>query len=190
MKDAQTAFKTIQGTTPDAPVMDGQEASGIYRKRSGQAGGGSVTGKYADLLAKYFSSNADKMSRVMMAESGGRTSAYNANKNGTADYGLFQINSSHLAELQKAGIIQSLQDLYDPNANAQAAAYLYKQSGYSPWSSSEHQRGGHGWGDVQITNNTTINAPNADGKEVAREVKRILDRQVSRNLQSVQGTQG
>ena len=94
-------------------------------------------GVYSDLLSGGFGKNAAYASRVMMAESTGRPSVTNYNKNnGTTDYGLFQINSVHIPELMKAGIIGGAADLFDPTKNVAAATYLQKQYGWSPWKSS------------------------------------------------------
>ena len=60
-------------------------------------------GVYGNMISSAFGSNAEQASRVMMAESSGNPSAINTkNKNGSVDYGLFQINSSNVGELQKS----------------------------------------------------------------------------------------
>lgn len=67
---------------------------------------------------------------VAFAESGGNPRAVNrANRNGSSDYGLFQINSVHGSLLNEG-------DRYDPVANARMALKVYKGAGNSwkPWS--------------------------------------------------------
>lgn len=66
---------------------------------------------------------------VAMAESGGNPKAVNRkNRNGSVDYGLFQINSVH-GKLLKTG------NPYDPVDNARMALAVYKGSGnkWTPW---------------------------------------------------------
>lgn len=66
---------------------------------------------------------------IALAESGGRASAVNqSNRNGSSDYGLFQINSVHKDLLARY-------DWRDPNQNAIMAYEIYKGAGYkwTPW---------------------------------------------------------
>lgn len=52
--------------------------------------------------------------------------AYNGkNKNGTVDRGMYQINSSNVKNLKKAGLISSSEDLYDPKTAASCGDYMY-----------------------------------------------------------------
>lgn len=48
--------------------------------------------------------------------------AVNRNTDGSADYGLMQINSTHLPMLQRAGFSQN--DLFDPCTNIYIGAYI------------------------------------------------------------------
>lgn len=67
---------------------------------------------------------------ICMAESGGNSQAYNAaNRNGSNDAGLFQINSIHV----KSGLIGE-KDRFDPVQNVKAAYAIYKGSGWKAWS--------------------------------------------------------
>lgn len=71
---------------------------------------------------------------VALAESGGNPRAVNrANRNGSADYGLFQINSIHKTILASG-------DRYDPVDNARMALRVYKDAGskWTPWSVYKH----------------------------------------------------
>jgi hypothetical protein len=65
---------------------------------------------------------------IALAESGGRTDAVNtANRNGTWDAGLMQVNSIH-------GYTQSY--LFDPGNNARASLKIFQAAGnrWTPWS--------------------------------------------------------
>ena len=67
---------------------------------------------------------------IVLAESGGNPRAVNtANRNGSVDYGLFQINTVH-------GSLLSQGDKFNPVDNARMALKVYKQAGNSwkPWS--------------------------------------------------------
>src|SRR4051794_38430507 len=70
---------------------------------------------------------APLMAKLAVRESGGRAHINNAglNKNGSVDYGLWQINSIHGYNPQK---------LYDPLYNAKAAVAVYKSQGPKAWS--------------------------------------------------------
>jgi hypothetical protein len=86
-----------------------------------------------------FGKDAPTFEKIKMAESSGNPKAINRNKNGTYDSGLYQINSIHIPELQKQGIIQNPNDLFDPNVNTKAASFLYKRDGLSPWQASKNK---------------------------------------------------
>lgn len=65
---------------------------------------------------------------IALAESGGKIAAVNHNKNGSTDYGLWQINSIHGYDPQRL--------VSDPNYNADAAVAIWKSAGgkWTPWS--------------------------------------------------------
>lgn len=69
---------------------------------------------------------AAMMAKIALRESGGKAHINNAglNKNGSVDYGLWQINSVHGYDPQK---------LYDPVFNAKAAVAVYKSQGPKAW---------------------------------------------------------
>lgn len=69
---------------------------------------------------------APMMAKIAIRESGGRAHINNAglNKDGSVDYGLWQINSVHGYNPQK---------LYDPKFNAKAAVSIYKSQGPKAW---------------------------------------------------------
>jgi len=73
---------------------------------------------------------------VAQAESGGDPSATHLNGNGTTDFGLWQINSVHVA-------ILALGDWRDPTTNARMAYAVWQESGWRAWStynSGAHRR--------------------------------------------------
>lgn len=75
---------------------------------------------------------------IAQCESGGRqfyddgSVVVHKNANGTADYGLYQVNSTHLLMAKKMGldVIHSAKD------NAMFAYWLYAQDGTTPWKAS------------------------------------------------------
>lgn len=69
---------------------------------------------------------ANTMAAIALAESSGRVDATNKNSNGTTDYGLWQINSSHTQ-------FDSQRLLSDPLYNAQAAVSVFKSQGLTAW---------------------------------------------------------
>jgi lysozyme C len=56
--------------------------------------------------------------------------ASNRNKNGSVDYGLFQVNSLHLRD---PGCPRTAAALYDGATNAQCALSIYKSQGMGAW---------------------------------------------------------
>lgn len=83
---------------------------------------------------------------IALAESGGDPNAHNSNKNGSEDFGLFQINSVHDGSLWDKGTLDRAtgkvkaggkeKSLYDPAFNAACAAVLYAKRGnkFTDWS--------------------------------------------------------
>jgi lysozyme C len=63
-------------------------------------------------------------------ESSFYTRASNTNRNGSTDYGLFQINSIHLRD---TGCPRSAAALYDPLTNTKCAYAVYKMQGINAW---------------------------------------------------------
>jgi hypothetical protein len=63
---------------------------------------------------------------IMKCESHLNIKAYNYNTNGSGDYGLFQINSIHVARYGD-------KFMHDWKANIDVAYDLYKHQGWSPW---------------------------------------------------------
>ncbi|WP_146647557.1 transglycosylase SLT domain-containing protein [Labilithrix luteola] len=56
--------------------------------------------------------------------------AYNKNKNGSKDYGLFQINSVHLGD---ENCPTTIEGLYTASKNAQCAFNVYSNEGLTAW---------------------------------------------------------
>lgn len=75
------------------------------------------------------------MTAIVLAESGGDSDAVGVNSNGTRDYGLAQINSSHFGERLDNGIFGvgagsiNLGNVFEPQINLEFANILYKGSG-------------------------------------------------------------
>jgi hypothetical protein len=72
---------------------------------------------------------------VSMAESDGRADARNSNRNGSTDSGLWQINSIH-----------GFDNLKDPQANADAAFEVWRESGWTAWYAHTPRGGAYGSG--------------------------------------------
>lgn len=91
----------------------------------------------------YYNANGDRRSiriRDLFFYIAKRESSFNPEVigDGGASYGLFQIHTpSWENELRSEGIINDKTDLLNPTTNTQAAAYIYKKSGFTPWSTWE-----------------------------------------------------
>lgn len=99
-----------------------------YTSGSEFTGEASQIAQYAK-QAGFPSSEIPTAVAVAMGESGGKADAYNgSNSNGSADYGLMQINSIHSGLLDKY-------DWKDPSQNMQMAYQIWKDAGgsWSPW---------------------------------------------------------
>lgn len=72
---------------------------------------------------------------VAYAESGGDPSALNRNRNGSKDFGLWQINSIH-----------GFTNLKDPKVNAEAAFYVWELQGWTAWYAHTPRGGAYGSG--------------------------------------------
>lgn len=85
-----------------------------------------VCAQYYDMVDQY-DWDTEIMLAIMYAESSCRPNLDNTglNKNGSVDYGLFQINSIHG---------HNPEDLMDPEYNIKAAYKIYKSQGLRAWS--------------------------------------------------------
>ena len=87
-----------------------------------------------DDAAERFGAHSDVLRAIAIVESSVRPHARRSNLNGSTDRGLFQINSVHLAELQRAGLVP--EDLHDVCLSSNVAALLLKR---------KMQRFGNNW---------------------------------------------
>lgn len=86
-----------------------------------------------EIIKQVFGKDADQAIAVARCESGLRSNAINkANKNGSKDMGLFQINSVH-------GIPERY--LLNPVINAQVAKQMFDANGWNNWRSSNKCHG-------------------------------------------------
>lgn len=88
---------------------------------------------FTPILQKYFPpEELNNAQNVVMGESSFNPWAVNANKNGSKDYGLFQINDIHAKQIKDL-FGYSMNDLFDPLKNIEVASWLWKQQGWTPW---------------------------------------------------------
>lgn len=120
--------------------------------------------KIRSMIKSAFGGQASNAVAVAFAESSGNPGAthYNA-PYGSTDYGLFQINDKFWADrLMKKGIINSVSDLFDPQKNIQAAAWIYKQGGWNLWTSVRQGRVQLGSPDIMEADNVQGGSGSAD----------------------------
>lgn len=87
-------------------------------------------------LAKLVGMTGDNIAvavAVALAESGGNPEAVNVNTGGSADTGLWQINSVHNSNAKIATITNKLGSLKNPVANAVAMRVVYDSQGWNAW---------------------------------------------------------
>lgn len=70
---------------------------------------------------------------VMYRESRCSPNAFNEHDSAGGSRGLFQMNGVHLQWLKDAGLITTLDDLYNPQINIVAALHLWRMVGWSAW---------------------------------------------------------
>lgn len=82
------------------------------------------------IIKKYFGKDAEKAIDCFKSESGLRADAINtANRNGTIDRGVAQINSIHCGKVEG----DCATALLDAETNIKIAKQLYDRSGFNPW---------------------------------------------------------
>ena len=88
-------------------------------------------GEWGDLIAAYFpAEQVGKACAVMLCESGGNPGAVSH----TADFGLFQLNApSWRTRFAEVTGVSWDAGVHDPVLNVEFAAWLWSQSGWSPW---------------------------------------------------------
>ena len=78
--------------------------------------------------------DARRLAAIAWAESKGVAEEVTDEPDQTKSYGVWQINEIHIPKLIEAGIIISVEDLFDPIVNATAAEYVGHRRDYSePW---------------------------------------------------------
>jgi hypothetical protein len=110
-----------------------------------QTAPGGGTGSFDQQISQVFGKDAPTAIAIARAESGmdatatqsERNKTYNKDGTKTVDRGLFQINDVNIPALQKAGIIDTADDLLDPETNIRAAKFLYDRDGWKPWNASK-----------------------------------------------------
>lgn len=90
------------------------------------------------MIRARFGPHADHAVAVARCESTLIPSAVHRNRNGTRDWGLFQLNDG--GTLQSLGITPA--QALDPATNIDAAARLHRRRGWQPWVCSRHHRKG------------------------------------------------
>lgn len=121
----QTVARATTGYREGQATPAGQS----YRQRVIQGGGAPQTTTLAQLWIDNGGSPAlaNTMAAIAMAESGGNENTPpNKNPDGSTDYGLWRINSSHTQ-------FDPTQLQNDPNYNAAAAVAVFKSQGLTAW---------------------------------------------------------
>lgn len=88
-----------------------------------------------DSAARLHHVNVEVLVAIAQVESSFRASAINRNRNGSADIGIMQINSSWLPTLKRYGISRA--DLFDPCVNVHVGAWIlgknFRHYGQTSW---------------------------------------------------------
>lgn len=127
-----------QGAENAAAVLGG--ALGPGSATPGSVPAGSVGVQSLVGLARqvgFSGNNAAIMAAIAMAESGGRSTAHNPNRDtGDNSYGLWQINmiDGMGPQRRRAFGIANNEALFDPATNANAARQVYQSQGFGAWS--------------------------------------------------------
>jgi hypothetical protein len=87
------------------------------------------SGSVEQVIAAWFPENTARAVQIARCESGLNPGAMSP---GGGNHGLFQINNVHQGSFT-AVTGRPWSAVYDANANAQFARYLYNQSGWGPW---------------------------------------------------------
>lgn len=81
--------------------------------------------RYFDEAGQHYNIPPLLLKKIATIESGINPKAINKNANGTVDYGLMQINSSHLRTLSQWGINEK--NILDPKVNIYAGSWLLSE---------------------------------------------------------------
>lgn len=115
--------------------------------------------------ARQFGTDADVLRAIAIVESHVRPHAVRNNLNGSTDRGLYQINSIHLRELARAGIVPA--DLHDVCLSSHVAALLLKR---------KMERFGNNWwaiGAYHSTNPAKNNIYSAKVRKVYEGIRKM-----------------
>lgn len=89
------------------------------------------------LIVRYFPANqVANADRVSLCESGQRSVSSKPNSNGSRDHGIFQLNDGGTLQSLLGQLGQNRSDIalaLNPDLNVRAAALLYSQRGWQPW---------------------------------------------------------
>lgn len=127
---AMVSLTTIAGCAADTT---GDDTEGIGESQDHLLAGRRLSEKEAATLirqAGFAESVVGKMLCTIKYESNFYERASNKNRNGSVDYGLFQVNSLHFHD---AGCPSSATGLYDAAANTKCALGIYKSQGINAW---------------------------------------------------------
>jgi soluble lytic murein transglycosylase-like protein len=116
-----------------------------------------------DEAAAYHHVNPAVIRAISIIESGGRSLSVNINSNGSVDYGLMQINSSHLRDLARFGIYR--RDLLDGCTSIFVGAWLLRR---------EMERYGNTWAAVGAYHSATPGLRDSYAKKVRAIVYRLV----------------
>jgi lysozyme C len=127
---AMVSLTTIAGCAAQAPD-DGSEPVG--ESQDHLLAGRRLSEREAATLirqAGFAEAVVGKMLCTIKYESNFYERASNKNRNGSSDYGLFQVNSVHFGD---AGCPSSASGLYDAATNTKCAFRIYKSQGINAW---------------------------------------------------------
>lgn len=90
-----------------------------------------ATTVHAETIFEKYKVDQNIASAIIKCESNWDEDALHVNKNGSVDYGLFQINSVHKSDMAKLGL-----DITKHNDSFVYGLILMRDSGLAPWQSS------------------------------------------------------
>ncbi len=128
---AMVSLTTIAGCAAD--TSGGDDTGGTGESQDHLLTGRRLSEKEAATLireAGFPESVVGKMLCTIKYESNFYERASNRNTNGSVDYGLFQVNSTHFHD---AGCPSSASGLYDATTNTKCALHIYKSQGNNAW---------------------------------------------------------
>ena len=127
---AMVSLATVAGCAAETPE---DESEGVGESQDHLLAGRRLSEREAATLirqAGFPESVVGKMLCTIKYESNFYERASNRNRNGSSDYGLFQVNSIHFRD---AGCPSSAAGLYDAAANTKCALSIYRSQGVNAW---------------------------------------------------------